>query len=228
MSENNTTNKIRYCAEYPEDQFIKLPATARDIEAQLKTFYFDQPYLDIFSSELEKSLSKFESDAELNYLAVLLNDMCTRKRGWGYDIYWVLSAIELGKHTGSVKDLINLILNMDCYYLFEDIMDEEQLGRENYEEPLAFDYIEGLSEIDIPDEDLDTFDFDAYGKAICEKLGGEFVQDGYVFYEGGFIEHYKGHDDFPDKDEIMSDEMVFQRYKQRIGSFDDARKCNAK
>ena len=52
------------------------------------------------------------------------------------------AAVELGNHTGSIRELINLAQNLDCYYFYPDIKDEEDLG---------LYFVEELGALDIPD-----------------------------------------------------------------------------
>ena len=68
------------------------------------------------------------------------------------------AALVLGKHTGSVKDLINLTQNLDLYRFYPDISDDEGLGHL---------YADELGTIDIPEHIQGYFDYEAYGDGIC-------------------------------------------------------------
>lgn len=42
--------------------------------------------------------------------------------------------MEIGDHTGSIQELINLTENLDCYEVYPDIHDHDDLGRYYIEE----------------------------------------------------------------------------------------------
>ena len=50
--------------------------------------------------------------------------------------------MEMGEHTGSIQDLINLTENLDCYDVYPDIEDHDDLGRY---------YIDELGAMQVPD-----------------------------------------------------------------------------
>ena len=89
-----------------------------------------------------------------------------------------------GKHTGSVKDLINLTQNLDLYRFYPDISDDEGLGHL---------YADELGTIDIPEHIQGYFDYEAYGRDMRINEGGVFAPGGYVAADPvGFKEHYHG------------------------------------
>lgn len=100
-------------------------------------------YEEVFITDYETDISglydclgEHEILDELNYLASLLEDM----QKWEQEKF--TAALELGEHTGSVKDLINLAQNLDCFEHYPDIEDEEDLGRY---------YIEEMCALQVPD-----------------------------------------------------------------------------
>ena len=106
---------------------------------------------------LHEHLGEYENIDELNYLAALLSDMDHS------DLEKFEAVIDSGEYTGSVKDLINLTQNLDCYEFYPDIESEEDLGRY---------YTEDL---DIPAELKDYFDYEAYGRDVLINEGGHFA-----------------------------------------------------
>nr|WP_319489719.1 hypothetical protein [uncultured Caproiciproducens sp.] len=58
----------------------------------------------------------------MNYLASVLDELPED------DLEKLEAAVEYGDHTGSVKDIINLVQNLDCYDYYPDIHNEEDLG----------------------------------------------------------------------------------------------------
>ena len=74
-----------------------------------------------------------ESIDELNYLASLLDEMDSRQMAK------FEAALSLGEYAGSVKDLINLTQNLDCYEFYPEVQNEEELGRYLIDECGALD-----------------------------------------------------------------------------------------
>ena len=94
------------------------------------------------------------------------------------------------------KSLINLAQNLDCYDFYPGIDSEEALGRA---------YIEEMEMLDVPDNVLPYFDFEAYGRDVRINEGGHFAPGGYVFNNGGsFVERYHGMEDIPPEHRIFA------------------------
>ena len=72
----------------------------------------------------------------MNYLASKLDDMSQDE----YERFQ--AAMEIGDHTGSIQELINLTENLDCYDVYPDIHDHDDLGRY---------YIEELDAMQVPE-----------------------------------------------------------------------------
>ena len=106
------------------------------------------------------------------------------------------AALVLGKHTGSVKDLINLTQNLDLYRFYPDISDDEGLGHL---------YADELGTIDVPDHIQGYFDYEAYGRDMRINEGGVFAPGGYVAADPvGFKEHYHGTQDIPPEHRVFA------------------------
>ncbi len=117
---------------------------------------------------------------ELNYLAVKLDAMQERE----VDQFRVV--MELDEHCDSVAELINLCDNLDCYDFFENISDDEDLGRRWLFEETNLDK-RTLREVE------DFIDFEAYGQAVRENEGGVIADDCFVIPNGTtFHEYYRG------------------------------------
>ena len=80
---------------------------------------------------------------------------------------------------------------------FEAVIDsEEALGRV---------YIEEMEMLDVPDNVLPYFDFEAYGRDARINDGGHFAPGGYVFNNGGsFVERYHGMENIPPEHRIFA------------------------
>lgn len=198
MLEAFVTNLGRYNEGHLDGEFLKLPATTEDVQALLKRIHVDGiRYEEIFITDYETDVSglhdclgEYESIDELNYLASLLDDMPE----WEAEKF--AAAVEHGEHTGSVRDLINLAQNLDCYEYYPDIHDEDDLGRF---------YIEEMCTLEIPEHLQNYIDYEAYGRDMSLDDNGQFVDGGYIVENGdSFIEYYNGRDDLPEEHRIFA------------------------
>lgn len=160
MLEAFITNLGRYNEGYLDGAYLKLPAEKEDVQALLKKIHVDGVrYEEIFITDYETDvpglydcLGEYESIDELNHLAHVLQEVEDQ-----HDMDKFAAAVELGERTGSIKDLINLAQNLDCYYFYPDIKDEEDLG---------LYFVEELGALDIPDNLRAFFDFKPMGAAL--------------------------------------------------------------
>ena len=207
------TNLGRYNEGHLDGEFLKLPATTEEVQALLKRIHIDGVrYEEIFITDYEtdidglyKLLGEYESIDELNYLAFLLNDMDES------EVAKYAAAVEHGGHVGSVKDLINLAQNLDCYEFYPDIVDEDGLG---------WYYIEDMCALDVPGHLRNYINYEAYGRDIAMDEDGSFIDSGYIVENGGsFIEHYNGRDDIPDECRIFAYPEPEKSIKKAIETF---------
>lgn len=180
-----------------DGEYLKLPATTENVQALLKRIHVDGVrYEEIFITDYETDiprlhdcLGEYESIDELNYLASLLDDM----EEWEAERF--AAAVEFGEYN-SVKDLINLAQNLDCFELYSGIEDEEDLGRF---------YITEMCTLEVPEHLEQYIDYEAYGRDMSMDEDGRFADGGYVVRTGdSFIEHYSGRDDLPEEHRIFA------------------------
>lgn len=180
-----------------DGEYLKLPATTENVQALLKRIHVDGVrYEEIFITDYETDipglhdcLGEYESIDELNYLASLLDDM----EEWEAERF--AAAVEFGEYN-SVKDLINLAQNLDCFELYSGIEDEEDLGRF---------YITEMCTLEVPEHLEQYIDYEAYGRDMSMDEDGRFVDGGYVVRTGdSFTEHYSGRDDIPEEHRIFA------------------------
>ena len=115
----------------------------------------------------------------MNYLASKLDDMSQDE----YERFQ--AAMEIGDHTDSIQELINLTENLDCYDVYPDIHDHDDLGRY---------YIEELDAMQVPEHLRNYIDYEAYGRDIALEESGQFTDLGYVRDTGDrFDEVYDRH-----------------------------------
>ena len=177
---------------------LKFPATAEDVQSVLKRIGVDGVrYEEIFITDFESDvlglydcLNEYDNIDELNHLSHVLSDLSQS------DLEKFEAVINMGEHTGSVKDLINLAQNLDCYDFYPDIKEDDDLGRY---------YIEELDAMQVPEHLRNYIDYEAYGRDVRLEEGGHFAPGGYVMDNGGsFVEVYDGREDIPDEQRIFA------------------------
>lgn len=188
---------------YPErgvevGEYLKFPTTIEEVQALFSRIGIDgKRYEEYFITDYQSDvlglydhLGEYESLDELNYLAHLLEEMTP-------DELEKLEAImDAGEYTGSVKDLINLTHNLDCFEFYPGVKDEEELGRM---------YILEFEALTVPEHLIDYIDYEAYGRDVRINEDGHFAPGGYVVGDhGSFVEHYHGREDIPDEQRVFS------------------------
>ena len=128
---------------------------------------------------------------ELNYLGNLL----AMQRDEDRDKF--TAAVALGERAGSVKDLINLAQNLDCYWLYPTVQNEEDYG---------YYLIDELDELELPEEAKKYFMYEDYGRDAAINDGGRFTEQGYIYNnKNTFTEWYNGKEsDIPREYRVMS------------------------
>ena len=97
-----------------------------------------------------------------------------------------VAAMEHGDHTGSLQELINLAQNLDCYWLYPSVHNEEEYG--HY-------LIDELDELELPDEAKKYFMYEEYGRDASINDDGMFTERGYIYNNRNtFTEWYDGRD----------------------------------
>ena len=128
---------------------------------------------------------------ELNYLGNLL----AMQRDEDRDKF--TAAVALRERAGSVKDLINLAQNLDCYWLYPTVQNEEDYG---------YYLIDELDELELPEEAKKYFMYEDYGRDAAINDGGRFTEQGYIYNnKNTFTEWYNGKEsDIPREYRVMS------------------------
>jgi len=198
------TNLGKYDAGEFVGEWVKFPTTADELKKVFERIGigseddFGQPYEEWFITDydcyvggLYDKLGEYANLDELNYLAAKLDDMDRSE----YNQF--LAAMEMGEHTGSIQDLINLTENLDCYDVYPDIEDHDDLGRY---------YIDELDAMQVPDHLRNYIDYEAYGRDVALEEGGKFTEFGYVRNTGDtFYEVYDGdRENIPEEYRVMN------------------------
>lgn len=172
-------------------EWVKFPTTPEEMQKVFERIGigqkddFGQPYeewfitdYDCYADGLYDKLGEYENLDELNYLASKLDEMSQGE----YEQFQ--AAMEIGDHSGSLQEIINLTENLDCYDVYPDIHDHDDLGRY---------YIEELDAMQVPEHLRNYIDYEAYGRDIALEESGQFTDLGYVRDTGdSFHEYYDG------------------------------------
>lgn len=185
------TNLGKYNEGELVGEWVKFPTTAEELKKVFNRIGigqkddFGQPYeewfitdYDCYVGALYDKLGEYENLDELNYLASKLEEM-----GEG-EYAQFQAAMEVGDHSGSLQEIINLTDNLDCYDLYPSIQDYDDLGRY---------YIDELDAMQVPEHLRNYIDYEAYGRDVALEESGDFTDLGYVRDTGSsFHEYYDG------------------------------------
>ena len=192
------TNLGKYAEGQLVGETLKFPATTEEVQSLLKNIgvdgvRYEEFFITAFDGDvmgLYDYLTEYENLDELNHLAHLISELDSD------EIETLEAVLNKGNHTSSVADIINLVHNLDCYSLHPGVTDDETLG---------CIYVEDMELLDVPDNVLPYFDFEAYGRDVRINEGGHFAPGGYVFNNGGsFVERYHGMEDIPPEHRIFA------------------------
>ena len=198
------TNLGKYNEGELVGEWVKFPTTAEEMKEVFKRIGigqrddFGQPYEEWFITDydcyvdgLYDKLGEYENLDELNYLASKLDEMSESEYAQ------FQAGMEMGDHCGSLQEIINLTENLDCYDVYPDIRDHDDLGRY---------YIEELDAMQVPEHLRNYIDYEAYGRDVALEEGGEFTDFGYVRDTGDrFDEVYDGdRDSIPEEYRVMA------------------------
>ena len=198
------TNLGKYNEGELVGEWVKFPTTAEELKEVFKRIGigqkddFGQPYEEWFITDydcyvdgLYDKLGEYENLDELNYLASKLDEMSDSEYAQ------FQAGMEMGDHCGSLQEIINLTENLDCYEIYPDIEDYDDLGRY---------YIEELEVMQVPEHLQNYIDYEAYGRDVAMDENGSFTDQGYVRDTGDrFCEYYDGEcGSIPDEYRVMA------------------------
>ena len=198
------TNLGKYNEGELVGEWVKFPTTAEEMKEVFKRIGigqrddFGQPYEEWFITDydcyvdgLYDKLGEYENLDELNYLASKLDEMSDSEYAQ------FQAGMEMGDHCGSLQEIINLTENLDCYEVYPDIHDYDDLGRY---------YIEELEVMQVPEYLQNYIDYEAYGRDVAMDENGSFTDQGYVRDTGDrFCEYYDGErGSIPDEYRVMT------------------------
>ena len=198
------TNLGKYNEGELVGEWVKFPTTAEEMKEVFKRIGigqkddFGNPYEEWFITDydcyvdgLYDKLGEYENLDELNYLASKLDEMSESEYAQ------FQAGMEMGDHCGSLQEIINLTENLDCYEIYPNIEDYDDLGRY---------YIDELEVMQIPEHLQNYIDYEAYGRDVAMDENGSFTDQGYVRDTGDrFCEYYDGErGSIPDEYRVMT------------------------
>ena len=195
-------SRSRFETGQPGGEWLSMPTTMEQLHAAMKSVGItaDNPqdfFINGFSNteaypfDVPLSVVQGSTIDELNYLGKLLEMQDDGDR----DKF--TAAVTLGEHAGSVKDLINLAQNLDCYWIYPTVRTEADYG---------FYLIDELDELELPEEVKKYFKYEEYGRDAVKKDRGQFTEQGYIYNNGNtFSQWYNGREsDIPKEYKVMS------------------------
>lgn len=177
-----------YAEGRPAGEWVSFPTTADHMKE-----VFDRIGIDVQNREawhftefqspiphLAEKLGEHEHPDELNYLGKLL------EMQFDDDREKFAAAIALDDHASSVEELINLAQNLDCYWIYPSVHNEEEYGHYLVDE---------LEEPELPEEVKKYFMYEEYGRDAAINDGGMFTEQGYIYNnQNTFTRWYDGRD----------------------------------
>ena len=181
------SNLGAYAGGRPAGEWVTFPTTAGHMKE-----VFDRIGIDVQNREawhftefqspiphLAEKLGEHEHPDELNYLGELLSMQFDDREKFA-------AAIALGDHASSVEELINLAQNLDCYWIYPSVHNEEEYGHYLVDE---------LEEPELPEEAKKYFMYEEYGRDAAINDGGLFTEQGYIYNnQNTFTRWYDGRD----------------------------------
>ena len=199
------TNLGKYNEGELVGEWVHLPTTAKEMKEVFERIGIGQkddfgcPYeewfitdYDCYVTDLCRGFGEYENLDELNYLAARLDEMSD------HDFELFEAVIETGDCGDSVKDLINLVDNLDSYMVFSNVTSDYDLGYYYIEESGCYDT-----------DKLGTLgryiDYEAFGRDVRYEKGGCFTSAGYILHDGSsFTDYYEDVEDIPDEYRVMT------------------------
>ena len=182
------SNLGKYTEGRPAGEWVTFPTTAEHLKEVFDRIgidfkHYEEWHFTEFQSPipgLAEHLSEYSHPDELNYLGKLL------EMQFDDDREKFIAAIEYGDHTDSLQDIINLAQNLDCYWIYPSVHNEEEYGRYLVDE---------LEEPELPEEAKKYFMYEEYGRDASINDDGMFTEKGYIYNNRNtFTEWYDGRD----------------------------------
>ena len=218
-------SRTRFETGEPGGEWLSVPTTTEQLHTAMRSVgitaenpqdFFINGFANTEKQPFDVPLSVIQGSTidELNYLGKLLEMQSDEDR----DKF--TAAVTLGEHAGSVKDLINLAQNLDCYWIYPTVRTEADYG---------YYLIDELDELELPEEAKKYFKYEEYGRDAVKKDRGQFTEQGYVYNNGNtFSQWYNGRENdipkeykvmsFPEPDKLEKDEAAPEQEEPQPGT----------
>lgn len=182
------SNLGKYTEGRPAGEWVTFPTTAEHLKEVFDRIgidfkHYEEWHFTEFQSTipgLTEHLSEYSHPDELNYLGKLL------EMQFDDDREKFIAANEYGDHADSLQDIINLAQNLDCYWIYPSVHNEEEYGHYLVDE---------LEEPELSDEVKRYFMYEEYGRDASINDDGMFTEKGYIYNNRNtFTEWYDGRD----------------------------------
>lgn len=182
------SNLGKYTEGRPAGEWVTFPTTDEHLKEVFDRIgidfkHYEEWHFTEFQSTipgLTEHLSEYSHPDELNYLGKLL------EMQFDDDREKFIAAIEYGDHADSLQDIINLAQNLDCYWIYPSVHNEEEYGHYLVDE---------LEEPELSDEVKRYFMYEEYGRDASINDDGMFTEKGYIYNNRNtFTEWYDGRD----------------------------------
>ncbi|EOS21161.1 hypothetical protein C804_06089 [Lachnospiraceae bacterium A4] len=194
-------SRSRFETGQPGGEWLSMPTTTEQLHAAMRSVgisaenpqdFFINGFANTEDCPFDVPLSVIQGSTidELNYLGKLLEMQGDEDR----DKF--AAAVAFKEHAGSVKDLINLAQNLDCYWIYPTVRTEADYG---------YYLIDELDELELPEEAKKYFKYEEYGRDAVQKDRGQFTEQGYIYNNGNtFSQWYNGREnDIPNEYKVM-------------------------
>ena len=184
-------SRTRFETGIPGGVWLSMPTTTEQLHEAMKSVgitaknpqdFFINGFANTEQQPFDVPLPVIQSASldELNYLGNLLSMLGDEDREK------FAAAVTLGEYAGNIKDLINLAQNLDCYWIYPSVHNEEEYGRYLVDE---------LEEPELPEEAKKYFMYEEYGRDASINDDGMFTEKGYIYNNRNtFTEWYDGRD----------------------------------
>jgi len=189
------TNLGKYNEGELVGEWVKFPTSAEEMKRMFERIGINEQYEEWFITDYECPISgtydmlgEYENLDALNYFAARLDEMPE------YEKEKFVAIMEGGcDEVSSLKDLINLTYNLDCYDFIEGVCDNDDLGRYYVEDSGIYD-TKSMGAL------ANYIDYEQFGRDVAMDESGRFTDNGYIRSTGdNWDDEFDGkRDDIPE------------------------------
>lgn len=164
-------NLGRYNEGYMKGEWFELPYSDEEWVKLLERIGINEQYEEYFIADsnceisaISNAIGEYSNIQEVNELATRLQELDKRE----IEKFSAITESESYR----IEELINITYNLECWDLYREVKNDEELGEYFFYE---------LQAIEIPENIVGYFDFEQYGRDIhLESWGGSYTTYGYI------------------------------------------------